>query len=42
VIEIRGISNIIEDRQGKPLDKAALIMAAENVQRFYMETVIGK
>jgi futalosine hydrolase len=37
VTEIRGVSNIIEDREGKPLERTALRMASENVQRFFME-----
>ncbi len=41
VTEIRGISNIIEDRKGKPLDRTALLMAAEKVQRFFMEKVVN-
>ena len=40
VAEIRGISNVIEDRKGKPLDRTALLMAAEKVQRFFMEKVL--
>jgi futalosine hydrolase len=40
VAEIRGISNVIEDREGRPLDKAALILAAENVQRFFLEKIM--
>lgn len=42
VTEIRGISNIIEDRKGKPLDKTALLMAAENAQRFFIEKLLDK
>lgn len=38
--EFRGISNIIEDRTGKPLDKSAILEAAEKVQRFFLEKVI--
>lgn len=34
--EIRGISNIIEDRAGKPLDKAAILEAADKVQQFFL------
>jgi futalosine hydrolase len=37
VTEIRGVSNIIEDRGVKPLDKAALSLAAQNAQKFFME-----
>lgn len=41
VTEIRGISNIIEDREGKPLDRAALSLAARNVQNFFMDRLNG-
>ena len=41
VAEIRGISNVIEDRKGEPLDRAALIMAAEKVQRFFIDKVMN-
>lgn len=41
VTEIRGISNIIEDRRGRPLDRADLALAAGNVQRFFMESLCG-
>jgi futalosine hydrolase len=34
VSEIRGISNIVEERDGKPLDKEALALAARNAQNF--------
>lgn len=37
VTEIRGISNIIKDRTSKPIDRADVIKAAENVQRFFFE-----
>lgn len=37
--EIRGISNIVEDRAAAPLNKADIIKAAENVQRFFLETI---
>ncbi len=37
--EIRGISNIIEDRTGKPLDKSAILEAADKVQHFFLEKV---
>jgi futalosine hydrolase len=40
VTEIRGISNIIEDRTGEPVDKAALLSAAENVQRFFISKLL--
>ncbi|MBI5212608.1 MAG: futalosine hydrolase [Nitrospirae bacterium] len=39
VTEIRGISNIIEDRTAEPLNKADIIKTAENVQRFFLETI---
>jgi nucleoside phosphorylase len=42
VAEIRGISNIIEDRNGKPLDKEALLTAAANAQRFFIDKMTGK
>ncbi|MDI6729044.1 MAG: futalosine hydrolase [Thermodesulfovibrionales bacterium] len=37
--EIRGISNIIEDRTAAPLNKADIIKAAENAQRFLLEHI---
>lgn len=40
VTEIRGISNIIEDRTAAPLNKTDIIKAAENVQKFFLETVV--
>lgn len=40
VTEIRGISNIIEDRTVEPLNKTGIIKAAENSQRFFLETII--
>lgn len=38
--EIRGISNIIEDRELGPLNKSDILAAAESVQRFFLETLI--
>ncbi|MGO9378143.1 MAG: futalosine hydrolase [Dissulfurispiraceae bacterium] len=40
VVEIRGISNLIEDRECKPLDKAAIMEASEKVQQFFMDRVL--
>jgi futalosine hydrolase len=40
VAEIRGISNIIEDRTAEPLNKANIIKAAENAQTFFLERLI--
>ncbi len=37
VAEIRGISNIIENRTAAPLNKSDIIKAAGNVQRFFLE-----
>jgi futalosine hydrolase len=39
VAEIRGISNIIEDRTAEPLNKATIIKAAEDAQRFLLEHI---
>lgn len=39
VTEMRGISNIIEDREGKPLDKQAILDAAAKVQKFLLENL---
>ena len=39
VAEIRGISNIIEDRIAEPLNKATIIKAAGNAQRFLLEHI---
>ena len=39
-IEIRGISNLIEDRVGKPLDRSVIIEAAAKVQKFFLERVL--
>ncbi len=36
VVEIRGISNIIEDRKVEPLNKQDIIKASDNVQRFFI------
>lgn len=38
--EIRGISNIIEDRVGKPLDKADILEAADKVQKFFLDRTL--
>jgi futalosine hydrolase len=42
VTEIRGISNIIEDRNRKPLDKSGLMLAADNAQKFFLERILDK
>lgn len=39
VAEIRGISNIIKDRTAEPLNKADIIKAARNAQRFLLEHI---
>jgi futalosine hydrolase len=39
VAEIRAISNIIEDRKAEPLNKADIIKAAGNAQRFLLEHI---
>ncbi len=39
-VEIRGISNIIEDRKLKPLDKNDIAAAANNVQRFFLDRLV--
>ncbi|BCB95378.1 MTA/SAH nucleosidase [Dissulfurispira thermophila] len=39
VIEIRGISNIIDDRAAEPLSKIDIIKAAENAQRFLLQLI---
>ncbi len=39
-VEIRAISNIIKDRQAKPLNKRDIFRAAENVQIFFLENII--
>jgi futalosine hydrolase len=38
--EIRGISNIIEDRTAEPLNKADILKAAENAQKFFLERLV--
>ena len=38
--EIRGISNVIENRAGKPLDKSAIVEAAHKVQTFFLERML--
>lgn len=38
--EIRGISNIIEDRTAEPLNKADIIKAAKDVQRFFLDAIV--
>jgi futalosine hydrolase len=40
VVEIRGISNLIEDRTPAPLAKGDIIKAAENVQKFFLERFV--
>ena len=40
VSEIRGISNIIEDRTSAPLNKSDIVKAAENVQKFFLERLV--
>ncbi|MFZ5996506.1 MAG: futalosine hydrolase [Nitrospirota bacterium] len=42
VAEMRGISNIIEDRTATPLDKNDILRASENVQKFFLERVIER
>lgn len=37
IVEIRGISNIIRERDAKPLNKQDIIKASDNVQRFFMD-----
>jgi futalosine hydrolase len=39
-VEMRGISNIIEDRIAEPINKSDIIKAAENVQRFFLERFV--
>jgi futalosine hydrolase len=39
VVEIRGISNIIEDRTGASINKTDIINASKNVQRFLLEKI---
>lgn len=38
--EIRGISNIVEDRTAEPLHKAGIISASAYVQRFFLERLV--
>lgn len=40
VTEIRGISNIIEDRKARPLNKSHIVKAAENAQRFFLDRLV--
>jgi len=40
-VEVRGVSNIIEDREGRPLDRIAILKAAENVQEIFLETFLS-
>ncbi|HTZ18917.1 MAG TPA: futalosine hydrolase [Dissulfurispiraceae bacterium] len=40
--EIRGISNIIGDREGKPLDRSAILKASENVQEYFLERLFRR
>lgn len=40
VVEVRGISNIIEDRMPGPLNKQAIISAAEKVQEFCLSCLV--
>lgn len=37
VVEMRAISNIIEDRSGKPLDRSHLLRAADACQDFFLD-----
>ena len=39
--EIRGVSNIIEDRTAGPLNREDIILAAENAQRLFMDVIAG-
>lgn len=39
-VEIRGISNIIEDRTATPLNKEDIMTAALNAQKFFLERLI--
>ncbi len=41
VMEIRGISNIIENRASKFLDRSAVMRAAENVQEFFLDRLFN-
>ncbi|MCD5411821.1 futalosine hydrolase [Thermodesulfovibrionales bacterium] len=38
-IEMRGISNIIEDRTASPLDKAKITKASRNIQTFFLSAL---
>ncbi len=38
-VELRGISNIIGDREAVKLDKENIIIASESVQGFFLETI---
>jgi futalosine hydrolase len=40
VVEIRGISNIIEDRSEKPLDRTAIVTAAASAQEFFLSHLV--
>ncbi len=40
IVEMRGISNIIKDRNAEPLDKKDIIWASNNVQKFFYESVV--
>ncbi len=39
-VEIRGISNVIEDREPRPLPRNALFTASENVQRAFLDKLV--
>lgn len=39
VAEIRGISNIIEDRTARSLNKSDILKAAENAQKIFLDTL---
>ncbi|MDI6800808.1 MAG: futalosine hydrolase [Thermodesulfovibrionales bacterium] len=40
-VEIRGISNIIEDRTAAPLNKSDIVKAAKNAQRFFLDNYLS-
>lgn len=40
VAEVRGISNIVEDRAARPLSREDIITAAEAVQRFFLDRAL--
>jgi futalosine hydrolase len=40
--ELRGISNIINDRTGLPLERSTLILSAESVQRFFLDRCLDQ